>query len=80
VKRSDRFAANDPGLVEHCAWITQSRLKEEIAVNTLELKLSDAVTLAVPANLQSITTYVLAGTAVELVPDVPSQERVGRST
>jgi FkbM family methyltransferase len=59
VKRSDRFAANDPGLVEHCAWITQSRLKEEIAVNALELKLSDAVTLVVPANLQSITTYVL---------------------
>jgi hypothetical protein len=32
---------------------------EEIALNALELKLSDAVTLAVPASLQSITTYVL---------------------
>ena len=28
-------------------------------MNTVELKTSDAVTLAVPANLQSITTYVL---------------------
>ena len=28
-------------------------------MNALELKLSDAVTLAVPASLQSITTYVL---------------------
>jgi FkbM family methyltransferase len=28
-------------------------------MNTLQLKLSDAVTLAVPASLQSITTYVL---------------------
>jgi FkbM family methyltransferase len=32
---------------------------KKITVNTLELKLSDSVTLAVPANLQSITTYVL---------------------
>jgi FkbM family methyltransferase len=32
---------------------------EEIALNALELNLSDAVTLAVPASLQSITTYVL---------------------
>jgi len=31
----------------------------EIALNALELKISDAVTLAVPASLQSITTYVL---------------------
>jgi FkbM family methyltransferase len=31
----------------------------KIALNALELKLSDAVTLAVPASLQSITTYVL---------------------
>ena len=28
-------------------------------MNTLELKLTDAVTLAVPASLNSVTTYVL---------------------
>ena len=32
---------------------------EKTILNALELKLSDAVTLAVPASLQSITTYVL---------------------
>jgi FkbM family methyltransferase len=32
---------------------------ERTVLNALELKLSDAVTLAVPASLQSITTYVL---------------------
>lgn len=34
-------------------------LNGKASLNALELKLSDAVTLAVPASLQSITTYVL---------------------
>src|SRR5918993_1180472 len=33
--------------------------QSRIAMNTLELKLTDAVTLAVPASLHSVTTYVL---------------------